>query len=161
MLLDHELVNSPPELDYTEIKNNKVFIGTVISHMYDEKRISLNETNSYKPNRYFFTPYINSTKIFLYGDIFDPIGKDVFLFNKLRNRNNLDLITYNKILQEFEYECVDNFLKLNQGVYPIDSVYIKKYINDFNYENLIKINTEVSSFQQLPTIYMLLLINNN
>jgi len=160
MLLESSLAEKTPELQYNEITKDSVFIGTVINHSYDEKRITLNSFKNYTPERLYFQPFNNSKKIYLYGNIFNPIGKDTFLFNKLKNGQIPDIVSYNKILQEFNYESTDNFLKLSQGMYPVDYVYINKYVPDFSYEKAFNLDSEICEFQQFPSIYMFLLIVN-
>jgi hypothetical protein len=160
MLLDPNFVDESPILSYDKIEKDCIFIGSIINNLYDEKRIGLKSINELEPKRYSFKPYYNSNEIKLYGFIFDIKGEDTFLIKKLREQRQIDLMTYNTILNEFKYSCDENFLKLNQGLYPLDTVHISKFIPNYSYETVINLNEEISNFQQFTSINAFILINN-
>jgi hypothetical protein len=160
MLLDHNLTSEKPCLSYEKIDGDAIFVGSIINNLYDEKRTKLNSISDKEPKRYSFRPYYNSNEINLYGFLFDIKGQDIFLIKKLREQKQIDLMTYNTILNEFSYSCDENFLRLNQGLYPLDTVHISKFIPNYSYDSLLFINDEIPDFQQFTSINAFILINN-
>lgn len=156
MLLDHNLVEESPVQSYSKIDTDTIFVGTIIHHLYDERRVHLNEDPFNQPKRVIFESLDNN--IFLYGYTFKPRGTDILLINKLKKCNNLDIFSYSKILEEFELSYTENILNLQPGVYPVDPVHIKKYMPNYTYQSITDFKEYISDFQQFTTIYMLLLL---
>lgn len=144
-MLSEDLYHLQPEQSYHDLPTDKLFIGVKIKNLYDEKRICIQDT--YKPARYKST---NGIK--LYGVIKDILSEHKSLVYKLKRQKIFDLIGYNLILQDYKLSCNECYYNLNPPLYPIDSIVIKKYIPDFNFENFICFNPDIPKFQSFASL---------
>ena len=160
MLLDSDLADSPPIEIYKNIINSTIFIGCEVKSLYDERRIIIKPNNNQEPERLQYKPtkHANSWSMHLYGFAFDPKGEDRYLIKELSQLSNIDLITYNNILEKYNYKNGENYLKLTQNIFPLDNVHIERYIPNFNYDEFFSMSAEFPNFQQLTSINMYVLI---
>lgn len=158
MLIDHNLAEVSPVESYTKVMCDSIFIGSIIRHQYDERRIHLNSFKQNEPQRLLFCSNNTNIQTYLYGYHLKPRGVDSFLLSKLKKYTALDTVSYNNILQEFNYTFTESTPKLGCGIYPIDSVHIKKYIPEYSYQAVIKFDEDLPNFQQFTNILMLALI---
>lgn len=159
MLLSIDLSQDPVQEEYQPLTKGYVFIGAIIKHLYDEKRIRLNIIPEQAPSRFLYkNPNVDHTTN-LYGFIFPPKGEDHYLATKLKSlTKQVDVLSYNKVLQDYNYSCENNFLLLNKGIFPVDSHHIPKYIPQYSFSNIFSFSEEIPIFQQFTTIHMLFLI---
>lgn len=160
MLLDSDLADFPAVNEYKNIHQDSIFIGCEIKHLYDEKRIKFNNYKEITPDRYSYKPtkYLNSTPFLLYGFCFNPKGEDKHLINELRKLDNIDLLTYNNILEKYNYKTGENYIKLVQNIYPLDTVHIERYMPEFNFDNVFMFDLKIVNFQQVTSINMYILL---
>ena len=86
------ILDEEPKKEYEEILVNKILIGSIIKTEYDEDRIKIQEKHN--PKR------ILNNGNFLFGCLFDPNEKHINVINQIKKYKEIDLYTYNKILQE-------------------------------------------------------------
>ena len=130
-----------PTFSYEKVENPVVFIGTLIKSQYDEHRISIKDSSNAKR--------ISHCNRFFYGATFELMREHRLMVKKLKNVQHIDLYTYNKIILENGLSCNDNFIYLEDGLYPLDEKHICQYIENFEYNLfLIFLNIENESLNQ-------------
>jgi hypothetical protein len=153
MLLNIDLAEELPLLDYTLIDYDCIFIGCNINDLYDERRVKLNSYRGVEPGRFKFK---NQR---LYGFNFEPKGPDKLLFRNLTSKTNFDIISYSNLVEKFNYNIGENFAKLHQNVFPVDPVYIERYMPGYRYKDILLLDAEMPEFQQFTMINMYFLPN--
>jgi hypothetical protein len=148
MLLNIDLAEEVPLLEYKPLKHDCVFIGCSINNLYDEKRIKLNSYKDEEPQRFKFG------KQNLYGFSHEPRGPDKILLKSLATKTNFDIISYNNLIEEFNYQMGENFAKIHQNIYPVDPLYIERYMPGYHYKDVLLLDSEISQFQQFTSINM-------
>jgi len=148
MLLNIDLAEELPLLEYTPIDRDCVFIGCNINNLYDEKRIKLQSYNGKEPGRF----RLKAQK--LYGFNYDPKGPDKLLLRTLGSKTNFDIISYSNIIEEYNYQIGENFAKLYQNIFPVDPVYIERYMPNYQYNTALLLDSEIPEFQQFASINM-------
>jgi hypothetical protein len=148
MLLNIDLAEELPLLEYKPLERDCVFIGCNINSLYDEKRIKLSPYKGQEPQRCRFK---NQN---LYGFSHEPKGPDKLLLKSLSLKTNFDIITYSNLIEEFNYKIGENFIKLHQNIFPVDPVYIERYMPGYRYKDALLLDCEIPEFQQLTTINM-------
>lgn len=138
-----------PILSYQEIDEPMIFIGCCIKSQYDENRISIKD--SFNPKR------IMHCDRFLYGSIFIPKDECLLMLESLKQVNQIDLYTYNKIISNNNFSCDENFIFLEDGLYPFDEKHIDRYIPNFEYDNFFDDDLEMPIYQKIKSIKMFLL----
>lgn len=139
-----------PILSYEKIQDPVVFIGTCIRSQYDENRISIKE--SFNPKR------ITHCDRFLYGAIFLPKMEHLLMAEKAKKVEYIDLYTYNKIICENNLSCDENFIFLEDGLYPIDEKHICQYIPNFEYNSFFDDDPEMPIHQKIKSVKMFILV---
>lgn len=159
MLLNIDLGKERVQENYKPINRGQVFIGAQINNLYDEKRIRLNNVENHQPERYQYKSPLSETPLNLFGFTFTPKGEDTYLLSLLKEQaKQIDLISYNNLLQKYGYTCEENFLLLNKNIFPVDSQYIPKYIPNYKFVDFLAFVDEIPLFQQFTSIKMLLLV---
>lgn len=148
MLLNIDLAEELPLLEYNSLERDCVFIGCNINSLYDEKRIKLLPYKGKEPSRFKFH------KQCLYGFDFEPKGPDKLLLNTLTSKTNFDIISYSNLVEEFNYKTGENYAKLHQNIFPIDPVYIERYMPGYQYDDVLLLDSEIPEFQQFTSINM-------
>jgi hypothetical protein len=155
MLLDVDLAKNAPQEFYLPVKEDFVFIGCVLNNLYDEKRITLKPINDTQPGRWM---YNTDRPVHLYGFLYEPKGQDIFLIKQLKELGNIDLLSYSSLLNKYDYECSENYIRLQQKMFPVDTVYIQRYISEFDYNHTLEFKEEIPQFQQFTSFNMYFLI---
>ena len=158
MLLSIDLSKDPVQESYQAVSKGHVFVGAIIKHLYDEKRIRLSNLEDRVPSRFIYKNDFSDYSTHLYGFTFSPKGEDVYLISKLKEqKQHLDVLSYNNLLSKYDYSCETNFLLLNKNIFPIDSHHIPKYISNYDFSKFFQFTEEIPIFQQFTPINMLLL----
>jgi hypothetical protein len=152
-MLSEDLVDFLPKKKYCYFPKNNIFFGFKIKNLYDEKRININST--YDPTYYKLTDREND---YYYGICLKPKLEYSFLLENLKDRKEVDLISYCNFLEKLKLNCEESFFYFNPPVYPLDTENIKKYIPDFKYNNFISFKEEIPMFQQFSALIMLAVI---
>lgn len=150
MIKEFSYLEKPPILEYKNVNTPFVFIGCNIKSLYDEERIEIKE--SFKPKRLYHCDH------YLYGSIFNPNQKDSMFIKYLNHFQGIGLYGYNKILNEFTMTCEENFGFLQDGLYPVDSKYIRNYIPNFSYETFFNEDTQMPLHQRIKSVNMFFLL---
>jgi hypothetical protein len=144
-MLSEKLIDLPPKEEYEQLPDNCVFIGVKIKNLYDEKRICI--TDNYAPKR-----YISKNGVMLFGMVKEVLNEHKLLMQNIKQQKIFDLIGYNLLLQDHKLTCNECYFNLNPPLYPVDNVFIKKYINDFDFENFICFNPDIPKFQAFASL---------
>jgi len=139
-----------PILSYEKVQNPVVFIGACIKSQYDENRISIKD--SFEPKR------ISHCDRFLYGTILEPKTEHLLMVEKAKKIEYIDLYTYNKIISENNLSCDDNFIFLEDGLYPVDEKHIDQYIPNFEYASFFDDEPEMPIHQKIKSVKMFILV---
>ena len=150
MIKEFLYLDELPSLEYRTINHPFVFIGCNIKSLYDEKRIESDE--NYKPQRIYHCEH------YLYGSIFEPLKNDSDFIKYLNHFQNIDLYGYGKILNEYSMTCEENFGFLENGLYPVDPKYIRKYISDFNSKDFFVDDVQMPMYQRIKSVNMFYLL---
>lgn len=138
-----------PSQNYNKIDNIKVFVGCNIKSLYDEKRIVIKQ--ELNPVR------IDHCGRNLFGVIFEPIKKHLFLLKFLLDVDSLDLYSYNKFLSENGLSCDENFAYFGKKIYPIDSKHILDYMPNFKYNDFFVDDPNVPVYENIKSVNMFFL----
>jgi hypothetical protein len=139
-----------PILSYEELNKTVVFIGTCIKSQYDEDRISIREL--FNPKR------IAHCDRFLYGTILEPKKEHLLIAEKVKKIEHIDLYTYNKIISENNLSCDENFIFLEDGLYPVDEKHIGEYIPNLEYDSFFDDDPEMPIHQKIKSLKMFILV---
>lgn len=139
-----------PILSYEKVENPVVFIGTCIKSQYDENRISIRD--SFNPQR------ISHCDRFLYGTILEPKKEHLLMAEKAKKVEYIDLYTYDKIISENNLSCDENFIFLEDGLYPVDEKHIDQYIPNFEYDAFFDDDPEMPIYQKIKSVKMFILV---
>lgn len=139
-----------PTLSYEKVENPVVFIGTCIKSQYDEHRISIKDS--------FNAKRISHCDRFFYGVTFELIPDHSLMVEKLKNVQYIDLYTYNKIISENDLSCNDNFIYLEDGLYPLDEKHISQYIKKFEYGSFFNDDPEMPIHQKIKSVNMFIFV---
>jgi hypothetical protein len=139
-----------PTLSYKRVENPLVFIGTCIKSQYDEHRILIKDSLNAKR--------ISHCDRFFYGVTLELMSEHLLMIEKLKNVQYIDLYTYNKIISENDLSCNDNFIYLEDGVYPVDEKHICKYIKNFEYDLFFDDDPEMPIHQKIKSVNMFILV---
>jgi len=155
-MLDYSLTAVEPGLDYPELDtNNCFFIGHIIKNKYDESRLHINER--YNPKRFSFDT--NNGRYNLYG-IFKEAPLNNKLISELSKKPYTNIGEYSSILALNKLSCLSCFLHFSPGLYPIDTIYSKRFFSDLD-EAHFTIKKDIPTFQWISSIYLFALINHN
>lgn len=150
MIADFTSYDNLPILFYGELDKPVVFIGTCIKSQYDEDRISIREL--FNPKR------ITHCDRFLYGTILEPKKEHLLMAEKAKKVEYIDLYTYNKIISENNLSCDENFIFLEDGLYPLDEKHIDQYIPNFQYASFFDEDPEMPIHQKIKSVKMFILV---
>lgn len=154
MVLDYSLTAQEPEHEYPLLDtDNCFFIGHIIKNKYDENRLHIN--SRYNPQRFSFNT--NNGKYNLYG-IFKEAALNNKLITELRKNTYINIGEYSSILAMNKLSCLSCFLHFSPGLYPIDSIYSKRFFSDID-ESHFTIKKDIPTFQWISSIYLFTLIN--
>ena len=143
------ILDEEPKKEYEEILVNKILIGSIIKTEYDEDRIKIQEKHN--PKR------ILNNGNFLFGCLFDPNEKHINVINQIKKYKEIDLYTYNKILQENNLSCDENFSYFKNMLYPVDTVSIRDYIQNFNYDDFFEKQDQIPIYETITSVNMFIL----
>ena len=77
---------------------------------------------------------------------------------KAKKIEYIDSYTYNKIISENNLSCDENFIFLEDGLYPLDEKHIDQYIPDFQYVSFFDDDLEMPIHQKIKSVKMFILV---
>jgi len=136
-MIDISLVEEPIAIE--EFEKNKInvpclFLGFIIKNEYDNKRLRINEKYNPKKSLYVYNGNKKDLSILpLYGVTFelnDIALSLVKLLDKQEKNDNVNIIVYENLLQQFDLSCNECYGYFSKKIYPIDFKHLRKLTND-------------------------------
>ena len=157
IVLDYELADQPPVLEYSPLAENfthHFFAGYIIKNRYDEERLSIH--SKLKPTRFLFNTNNGAYK--LYG-LLKEASPNHKLIDVLTQKHRINIGEYNTLLTLNGLSCLTCFLHFSPGLYPIDINHLDKFFPTTG-ESLYNNKMVVPNFQRIGNIYLFALINH-
>lgn len=168
-MIDVSLVEEPvngKSFQIVDVDKPCLFLGHIVKNEYDNRRFSLNE--EYNPKK-FYTSYQEWGKwgmLPLYGIVMqlnETGNKLANIIKEQEARQNINLIIYENILNQFDITCDNCYAYFKNKIYPID-------FNKFRYltdneiakdkkilQHLLNLDESKFDFQKFGSITCLLL----
>jgi hypothetical protein len=167
-MIDIDLVNLQVNLkDWIMLPDNcypVLFLGFIIENEYDNVRIQLNK--KYTPVN-IIHKLKNDVKLGmgLKGVILKPNDnvKKLMSLIKEQEKNKINLVTYENLLNQFNFECKDTYKYFCAGMYPLDFNNLKSVcIDDFNtdkkiFQHLLNLDEKSFDFQKFSSLKLFIL----
>jgi hypothetical protein len=167
-MIDIDLVNEQVNLnDWIILPDNLypvLFLGFIIENEYDNVRIQINQ--KYNPVS-FIHKLKNNVKLGtgLKGVILKPNDNVKKLMHLVREqeKSNLNLVTYENLLNQFNFGCKETYKYFCSGMYPIDFNNLKSVcVDDFNmdkkiFQHLLNLDDKSFDFQKFSSLKLFIL----
>lgn len=167
-MIDIDLVNLQVNLkDWIMLPDNcypVLFLGFIIENEYDNVRIQLNK--KYSPVN-IIHKLKNDVKLGmgLKGVMLKPNDnvKKLMSLIKEQEKNKINLVTYENLLNQFNFECKDTYKYFCPGMYPLDFNNLKSVcIDDFNtdkkiFQHLLNLDEKSFDFQKFSSLKLFIL----
>jgi hypothetical protein len=136
-MIDISLIDEPIAIE--EFEKNKIdvpclFLGFIIKNEYDNQRLHINEKFNPRKSLYVYNGEGKDLSILpLYGVTFEANETAlsiVKLLDKQEKNNNVNIIVYENILQQFNLSCNECYGHFTKKIYPIDFKHLRKLTDD-------------------------------
>jgi len=126
-MIDIRLVDQPVDIDKFEAYSGNLptlFLGFAIKNEYDHARLSINK--KYNPKKALIVHKKDADDYFilpLYGLFLElnKTGKELAAtLENQQKKEQVDIVTYEQILDEYNMTCNDAYSYLNKHVFPVD-----------------------------------------
>ena len=166
-MIDFNLIDEPINIKNFTVPVKEEYpmlvLGSIIRNEYDNQRILLNE--KYHPLNILHYSKDKKNVVLLKGVKLQANTIIKNLFNSILNqeKNNINLITYQNLISQYNLACKETYALFFPGMYPIDFNNLKSICEDsFNedkkiFQHLLNIDEKVFDFQKFASLRLFIL----
>lgn len=166
-MIDFNLIDEPINIENFTVPVKEEYpmlvLGSIIRNEYDNQRIILNE--EYHPLNILHYSKDKENVVLLKGVKLqaNTIIKNLFSSILNQEKNNINLITYQNLISQYNLACKETYALFFPGMYPIDFDNLKSICEDsFNedkkiFQHLLNIDEKVFDFQKFASLRLFIL----